>query len=112
MGPRSRERGRQVAVSELKPHPKLQWGRALGSAEGFFVRGLRRPNRFGFNGAALSGARKDVRKHEAYVKQVGFNGAALSGARKETELLKPMSTTNGASMGPRSRERGRLMYTK
>ena len=132
MGPRSRDRGREfgpvdpeladggfngAAVSRPRKgtgsrppnraRGRLQWGRGLATAEGRLSKWIRAVLSRGFNGAAVSRPRKgrigDRSGHEPF----RFNGAAVSRPRKD---LKGASSTESrfASMGPRSRDRGRM----
>ena len=105
MGPRSHERGEQLEAEIRRHEKKLQWGRALTSAEsgnpgsGFVYlyplqwgraltsaescsrrRGVRSGPRF--NGAALSRARRAPGLRRRTPTWRSFNGAALSRARR------------------------------
>ena len=83
MGPRFGGRGRDRSwTCRRRAKASLQWGRALGGAEG----AAKPPTAIAtirFNGAALWGARKGATPRPAPVRPPScFNGAALWGARK------------------------------
>src|SRR6266850_559827 len=107
MGPRSVERG--IAGRNFRERERLkllQWGRALSSAESARSQSETRSQRTSFNGAALCRARNPGSVLSSCSISVGFNGAALCRARNHRVRLHHVATSLGASMGPRSVERG------
>ena len=106
MGPRSFERG-----DDRDGGPgwngilRLQWGRALSSAE---TRVPTRARQAGprFNGAALFRARRLGYRPGAPHRFRSFNGAALFRARRQARILDKVVASCSPSMGPRSFERG------
>ncbi len=106
MGPRSRERGRVLRGSVFGHAHQLQWGRVRENAEGAAV--LRHAaRRARFNGAAFARTRKGTWSWSRTTARTSFNGAAFARTRKDALQARPR-VHPGASMGPRSRERGRL----
>src|SRR6266403_2269482 len=107
MGPRSFERGNNLSLTgNITLAAALQWGRAHSSAEIPSVRLRDRRNVQCFNGAALIRARKLVPVLIRRPLGLRFNGAALIRARKFLTRPRSHPKPGGASMGPRSFERG------
>ncbi len=85
----------------------LQWGRVRENAEGCRRR-RGRPGTTRFNGAAFARTRKGPRARRSCRWRTRFNGAAFARTRKG-ETAEELEANAEASMGPRSRERGRLI---
>ena len=136
MGPRSRDRGRYVLVLPLirkgasfngaavsrprkvrrrhltnRTFAGLQWGRGLATAEGIEVKAggpLFNTLQWG-RGLATAEGRPSDRATGRTISS--FNGAAVSRPRKG-HLAARSAMLRGASMGPRSRDRGRTSGEK
>ncbi len=106
MGPRSDERGNDVAWCKHGSVHRLQWGRALMSAE---IADLGRPRPS--PPCASMGPRSDERGNAPGRAAAGTDRAALQWGRAlmSAEICTPQTVfvvENIASMGPRSDERG------
>ena len=135
MGPRSFNRGNEVFASLCGPRwRELQWGRGLSTAEmparqlvrhrvvaaSMGPRSFNRGNlpcpsptwssTTSFNGAAVFQPRKFGRRPVLRVFPQCFNGAAVFQPRKSAELLGTEHRKIGASMGPRSFNRGNQQH--
>ena len=130
MGPRSEERGNSVEAVGHRQRLRASMGPRSEERGNAVARPAEQPCDAGFNGAALRGARKPHGDRRSWLAAARFNGAALRGARKQIDSRRnprcvgalqwgraPRSAEThrsqlaqaseaGASMGPRSEERG------
>ena len=106
MGPRSFERGDQCARPAALSASRLQWGRALSSAETIHCHSPPRAKTLAFNGAALFRARRRYHGGQA----LGLCRVPSMGPRsfERGDPWAPATPTlpRSPSMGPRSFERG------
>ncbi len=94
-----------MSVIDTISAAELQRGRAHWSAESTIEKLTSWPEKR-FNGAALTGARRDFEDSIHDGDLPGFNGAALTGARRVARALSGPVLADVASTGPRSLERG------
>ena len=85
----------------------LQWGRALGGAEGDAFAGLKADIKQASMGPRFGGRGRGSHRSPALKACHGFNGAALWGARKGQHQVYGRAVRDPASMGPRFGGRGR-----